>query len=150
MPIQISTRSRYGLRLMLVLAANYGKGVTLMRDVSKSEDISEKYLGQIIMPLRSSGLVTSQRGSHGGYFLAREPREITVREVVEAIEGKIAPDPDADNPDTFNKPTAFVAARVWKKLAADMETSLGSFTLAELARQAREMREKEPAENYVI
>jgi Rrf2 family protein len=148
MAIHISTRSRYGLRLMLVLAENHGRGVTLMKEVSRLEGISEKYLGQIIIPLRSSGLVASQRGSHGGYHLARPPGQITVRDVVEAIEGRIVADPDADKPEAAQRPVSAVTARVWKKLGRDMEDSLSAFTLAELVRQAREMHE--PAANYVI
>jgi Rrf2 family protein len=148
MPIQMSTRSRYGLRLMVSLAINYGHGITLMKDVSRGEDISEKYLGQIIIPLKSAGLVTSQRGSHGGYALSRPPEEITVKDVVEAIEGKISPVPCVEDPESCARATSCVAAQVWKKLAEGMEESLASFTLSELARQANEIRE--PAANYTI
>ncbi len=140
MPIQVSTRSRYGLRLMVALAMNYGQGITLMKDVSQREDISEKYLGQIIIPLKNAGFVASQRGSHGGYSLSRPPEEITVRDVVTAIEGKISPVPCVDDPEACTRVTLCVAARVWKKLSEDMEKSLSSFTLADLVRQAREVR----------
>jgi Rrf2 family protein len=148
MPIQMSTRSRYGLRLMLALALNYGQGITLMKEVSRREGISEKYLGQIIIPLKNAGLVTSQRGAHGGYALSRPPEEITVRDVVVAIEGNITPVPCLEDPEACARVTSCVATRVWKKLAEDMEGSLSSFTLAELARQAREI--KEPVSNYSI
>jgi Rrf2 family protein len=148
MPMQVSTRSRYGLRLMVALAMNYGNGITLMKHVSRAEGISEKYLGQIIIPLKSAGLVDSQRGSHGGYALSRPPQEITARDVVEAIEGKIAAAPCAEDPRSCARSASCVTARVWRKLTEDMETSLSSFTLAELARQARELRET--AANYVI
>jgi Rrf2 family protein len=150
MPLQISTRSRYGLRLMIVLAEHYGRGVTLMKDVSHAENISEKYLGQIIMPLRGAGLVTSQRGSHGGYMLARPPAEITVRDIVVAIEGKISPDPDADNVEASTHPTALAASKVWKRLADNMDAALAAFTLAELVRLSRELQDQEPEVNYVI
>jgi Rrf2 family protein len=133
---------------MTALAMNYGNGITLMRDVSRGEDISEKYLGQIIIPLKSAGLVSSQRGAHGGYALARSPADITVRDVVEAIEGKIAPVPCVDDPGTCARASSCAATGVWKKLAEDMERSLSSFTLAELARQVREARD--PAGDYSI
>ncbi len=148
MPIQVSTRSRYGLRLMVALAMNYGRGITLMKDVSRGEDISEKYLGQIIIPLKSAGLVTSQRGSHGGYSLSRPPAEITVRDVISAIEGKIAAVACVEDPESCARSASCVAARVWRRLSEDIEGSLASFTLAELARQAREPRE--PGADYVI
>ena len=76
--MKISARARYGVRLMMVLARNYGKGPIYLKDIAKEEEISEKYLGQIIIPLRGAGLVLSSRGSHGGYMLAREPSEINL------------------------------------------------------------------------
>ncbi len=149
MPIKISTRSRYGLRLMLSLARNYGQGITLMKDVSQREDISEKYLSQIIIPLKNAGFVVSQRGSHGGYSLSRPPEEITVADVVTAIEGKISPVPCVDDPLACERISSCVATMVWKKLTEDVERSLSSFTLAELVRQARDIREP-AAVNYAI
>jgi Rrf2 family protein len=148
MPFQLSTRGRYGVRLMVALAMNYGKGIALLKDVSRREGISEKYLGQIIIPLKASGLVASQRGAHGGYALAQPPERITVKDVVEAIEGKISPVPCAEEESACDRSTSCVVMGVWRNLRQDIEKSLSSFTLAELARQARE--EIAPAENYVI
>jgi Rrf2 family protein len=145
----MSTRGRYGVRLMVALALNWGNGITLLRDVSRREGISVKYLGQIIIPLKNSGLVTSQRGSRGGYALGRPPEEITVRDVVEAIEGRIRVAPCVTEPDGGRaggesrgecaRITSCVATRVWKKLGEDIGASLSSFTLAALAHQARDL-----------
>jgi Rrf2 family protein len=139
MPMHMSTRGRYGVRLMVALALNYGNGITLLREVARREGISEKYLGQIIIPLKSAGLVVSQRGARGGYGLARQPETITVKDVVEAIEGKIAAVLCANDPEACARATSCVATQVWKKLSEDIERSLSSFTLAALARQAREL-----------
>lgn len=76
--MKITTRVRYGVRLMLDLALNYGKGAKVLKDLAQKEGISEKYLSQIISPLKSKGLVSSGRGAHGGYVLAKAPNEITV------------------------------------------------------------------------
>ena len=144
---------------MVSLAQRYGSKSSLLRDISRQEEISEKYLGQIVIPLKSAGLVLSHRGSHGGYALSRPPAEITVKEVVEALEGTIAPvecvDPAAgdgrecrENAPVCARATHCVATRVWKKLRDDIVDSLSSFTLGDLARQANEIGE--PAENYVI
>jgi Rrf2 family protein len=133
---------------MIVLAMNYGKGATLMKDVSRGEGISEKYLGQIIIPLRAAGLVTSQRGARGGYTLAAAPDAITVRNVVEAIDGKITPVPCVDAPSACPRSSSCVASRVWKKLGDDIVRSLSAFTLAELARDARGAGER--PSTYVI
>jgi Rrf2 family cysteine metabolism transcriptional repressor len=156
----MSTRGRYGVRLMVALALNYGRGSALLNGIARQEGISEKYLGQIIIPLKSSGLVVSQRGAHGGYSLARPPEDITVKDVVEAIEGAVAPvpcvDPAAgagpaecgDDPTGCDRATTCVATRVWQKLHDDIVSSLSSFTLAAMAKEAREMAP--PAQNYVI
>jgi Rrf2 family cysteine metabolism transcriptional repressor len=160
MSLQMSTRGRYGVRLMVALALNYGSGTSLLKALARQEGISEKYLGQIVIPLKASGLLASQRGAHGGYSLARPPEAITVKDVVEAIEGAIAPvpcvDPTAsagpgecgDDPTGCDRATTCVATRVWQKLRDDIVATLSSFTLAELARQAREIGPA--AENYVI
>jgi Rrf2 family protein len=145
---------------MVALALNYGRGSSLLGDIARREDISEKYLGQIIIPLKSAGLVVSQRGAHGGYSLARAPETITVKDVVEAIEGAIAPVPCVDSaagasaaecgddPTGCSRATTCVATRVWTKLRDDIVSTLSSFTLAAMAKEAREI---EPAaENYSI
>ena len=144
MPMHMSTRGRYGVRLMVALALNYGNGITLLRDISRREGISEKYLGQIIIPLKSAGLILSQRGSRGGYALARPPEAITVKDVVEAIEGRIAAVLCVHEPEACARASACVAMRVWQKLSEDIERSLSSFTLAGLARQSRELADAEP------
>ena len=160
MSLQMSTRSRYGVRLMVALAVNWGGGTSLLRDLARQEGISEKYLGQIVIPLKASGLVSSHRGAHGGYSLARPPRDITVKDVVEAIEGKIAPvacvDPEAgvspgecgERPEDCGRMTTCVVTQVWRKLRDDIDRTLRGFTLEELARRAREIGQA--AENYAI
>jgi len=160
MSLHMSTRGRYGARLMVALALRHGSGSILLREIARQEGISEKYLGQIIIPLKAAGLIASHRGAHGGYSLARLPEDITVKDVVEAIEGRIAPvpcvDPEAgagagecgENPAGCDRLTTCVVTQVWKKLRLDIDRSLSSFTLAALARQARELGQT--AENYVI
>jgi Rrf2 family transcriptional regulator, cysteine metabolism repressor len=160
MSLQMSTRGRYGVRLMVALALRHGNGSTLLREIARQEGISEKYLGQIIIPLKASGLVISHRGAHGGYSLARPPEDITVKDVVEAIEGAIAPvpcvDPSAgasrgecgENPSGCDRATTCVAIGVWRTLRDDIVRTLSSFTLNTLAREARELTG--PVENYMI
>ena len=86
--MKLSTRTRYGVRLMLELALNYGKGYTLLKDVARHEEISEKYLSLIIIPLKSAGLVTATRGARGGYMLARAPKDISLKELFDVLEGE--------------------------------------------------------------
>lgn len=87
--IRLSTKGRYGTRLMLNLARHYleGKDAIILKDISKEEDISIRYLEQIIIPLRINKLVKSIRGAGGGYTLTRPPAEIKMREILEVLEG---------------------------------------------------------------
>jgi len=125
---------------MIALGMKYGQGITLMKDVSRSEDISEKYLGQIIIPLKAAGLVSSQRGSHGGYALGKPPEKITVKDIVEAIEGEIVPVPCTDVSEPCERAGFCAATKVWRHLAEDMKKSLASFTLSDLVRDAKDSR----------
>ena len=89
--MKISTRGRYGIRLMLALALNYNNGTIPLKTIAKDQGISEKYLEQIINPLTKSGLVKSFRGAQGGYHLAKSPEQITVGMILRATEGDLAP-----------------------------------------------------------
>src|SRR4030042_540461 len=86
--MKLSTRTRYGVRLMVALALNYGKDPVFLKDIAKGENISEKYLSLIIIPLRGVNLVNSVRGAHGGYNLSKEPSQITLKEIVDVLEGE--------------------------------------------------------------
>jgi Rrf2 family cysteine metabolism transcriptional repressor len=87
--IRLSTKGRYGTRLMLNLAQHYGNGsrAVILKDVSTDEEISIRYLEQIIIPLKINRLVKSIRGAGGGYTLARKPEEIRLAEILHALEG---------------------------------------------------------------
>jgi len=89
--MRISTKGRYGARLMLNLALHYNKGNVLLKNIAKREDLSEGYLEHILPPLKAAGLVISSRGAYGGYSLAKAPSEITLKDVVQALEGPISP-----------------------------------------------------------
>jgi Rrf2 family protein len=85
--LKLSTRSRYGLRFMYELALHFGEGVILLKQIAKTQNISEKYLSNLAIPLKGAGLITSIRGSHGGYELTKHPSQITVKEMYEILEG---------------------------------------------------------------
>jgi Rrf2 family transcriptional regulator, cysteine metabolism repressor len=87
--MKLSTRSRYGTRMMFELALHYEKGPLQLSEIAKKEKISEKYLGQIVILLRSANLVDSVRGSQGGYLLTRAPDKISLKDIVQVLEGSI-------------------------------------------------------------
>jgi Rrf2 family transcriptional regulator, cysteine metabolism repressor len=89
--MRISTRSRYGLKVMYELALKYGGEPVFLKEIARVHKISEKYLSKLVIPLRGVGLITSHRGAHGGYTLARPPRDVTVMEIVRVLEGDFAP-----------------------------------------------------------
>ena len=91
--MKISTKGRYGIRLMLSLALHYDKGTLALKSIAREQDISEKYLEQIVTPLARVGLVKSERGSQGGYRLTKAPADYTAGEILRAIEGSVAPIP---------------------------------------------------------
>jgi Rrf2 family transcriptional regulator, cysteine metabolism repressor len=87
--IRLSTKGRYGTRLMLNLARHYGNShdAVILKNISEDERISIRYLEQIIIPLKINRLVKSIRGAGGGYTLARKPEDIKVGEILQALEG---------------------------------------------------------------
>lgn len=89
--MKISYKGDYALKIILDLALNYGQGVTQIRDISKRQDIPERFLEQIITILKGAGYVKTMRGPKGGVYLAKEPAKITVGQIVRLIEGPTAP-----------------------------------------------------------
>ncbi len=87
----ISTRGRYALRVMIDLARNSGEGYIPMKDIASRQDISKKYMEQIMPSLAKNGLVEGIHGKGGGYRLTREPSEYTAGEILRLAEGDLAP-----------------------------------------------------------
>ena len=88
--MRLSTRGRYGTRLMVDLAQHYADGPIPLAAIAKRQDLSAKYLEQLIILLKGAGLIRSVRGRRGGYMLARKPEEISVGEIVETLEGRLS------------------------------------------------------------
>jgi Rrf2 family protein len=93
---QLSKRTQYSLRAMYALARGYGKGPVLISTLADEEAIPKKFLEQILLALKSSGLVESKKGKGGGYSLVRSPEKITVADVIRLMEGPLAPLPCAN------------------------------------------------------
>ena len=87
--MKLSTKGRYGVKAMVELAINYGGAPLSIKTISKRQNISEYYLEQLFSPLRKAKLITSIRGAQGGYVLSREPKDITVAEIMYVHEGPI-------------------------------------------------------------
>ncbi len=133
--MRLSTRSRYGVRLMLVLALHGRSGPMFLKDIARAEDISEKYLGQIIIPLKASGLVHTFRGAHGGYILGRPASGITLREIIEPLEGDLGLVDCVKNGTVCDRSTDCITRSIWSEMSARVIDYLESLTLEDLVKK---------------
>jgi len=139
--MKLSTRTRYGVRLMVALAQNYGKDPVFLKDIAKGENISEKYLSLIIIPLRGVNLVNSVRGAHGGYNLSKEPSQINLKEIVDVLEGECSLVECVKNPSSCERTTICATHDVWAMIGEKISETLSSITLDRLAKNNQEKAE---------
>jgi Rrf2 family protein len=147
--MKLSTRSRYGVRLMFELALNYGKEPVLLRNIAKNQDISEKYLSKIIIPLKAAGFVNSLRGAHGGYVLAKEPINISMKEIIEVLEGDISPVECVKNTSLCKRVSVCPTRDVWCKLNNEISETLKNISLEEIVNNSKS-KEDEHSLTYCI
>jgi len=137
--MKISTKGRYALRLMLDLAINSNGSFIPLKDIAARQEISDKYLEQIITRLNKSGYVKSMRGMQGGYMLAFEPYKYTVGMILRLMEGSLSPVPCLEEGNTeCNKSTDCVTVEVWKKLKDAIDNVVDNITLEDLVNKSME------------
>lgn len=138
--IKLSTKGRYGTRLMLNLALHYdaGQEPVILKNVAREEDISIRYLEQIIIPLKLSKLVKSIRGAGGGYILTCPPSKIKLIEVIEALEGPIALVDCVDDLEYCDKTPRCATYEVWKEASDLLKNYFTRTTLQHLVERAQE------------
>ena len=120
MAVKISTKGRYALRLMLDLALHGGDGRPVsLKDVSRRQQLSDKYLEQIVTPLSKAGLVRSMRGAGGGYLLTRGPADYTVGEILRPLEGDLAPVECATDAQFCERSGQCVTVELWQQEKGD-------------------------------
>jgi Rrf2 family protein len=139
--MKISTRARYGTRLMVALGAHYGQRPVFLKEIAKAEEISEKYLSQIIMPLKAAGLVNSFRGAHGGYVLSRAPAQISLKDIVGVLEGDFNLVGCVGNPSECSRVSICVTRDLWSKLGRQISEMLKTVTLEDLVKRFKEKRQ---------
>ncbi|PKL42113.1 MAG: Rrf2 family transcriptional regulator [Candidatus Riflebacteria bacterium HGW-Riflebacteria-1] len=139
--MKISTRSRYGLRIMVELAQNAGKGLISAETIAKKQEISEKYIHLLVGPLISAGLVRAVRGAQGGYEIARSSDNISALDVIAAIEGKTEPAPCLGQKFTCSRETDCATQDLWKTLASAVDNVLADCTLTSLMYRHRSKQE---------
>lgn len=141
--MRLSTKGRYGARAMLDLALNSGEGPILLRDIARRQEVSEKYLEHSITALRKAGLVRSIRGARGGYVLAKSPSQIRLSEIMEVLEGSMAPVECVDDPQVCQRAQLCVTRDIWAKMKEAIDNILESITLQDMVeRQNRKKNSK--------
>lgn len=144
--MKISTRGRYALRMMLDLAVNNNGEPIRLKDISKRQGISDKYLEQIISILNKAGFVRSIRGPQGGYMLNREPKEYTVGMILRLTEGSLAPVACLDyEPNDCERRNECVTLILWEKLNDAIKSVVDNITLRDLVQW-----QMEKSDNYII
>jgi Rrf2 family iron-sulfur cluster assembly transcriptional regulator len=134
--MKLSTRSRYGTRLMLDMAQHYHDGPIHLANVAKRQGISVKYLEQIIIPLKKADYIRSVRGPKGGHTLARAPEEITVGEIVALLEEGATFVECSDHDESCERSSTCLTRRLWKEAARAMFDKLHAVTLADVIKDA--------------
>ena len=137
--MKISTKGRYALRLMLDLAIHGSKGPTSLKDTAKRQEISEKYLEQIISVLNKAGYVKSIRGAQGGYKIARDPSNYTVGMILRLTEGSLNPVACLDDEiNECERCDTCETLEVWKDLAKAINSVVDHVTVADLVERQQE------------
>lgn len=132
--MKLTTRSRYGTRMLLDIALNQEDGPVSIKDIAMRQEISLKYLEKLIRVLRKEGFIKSKLGARGGYTLARDPENIPIGDVVHSLE-KTAPCFDCDEDRTCCPRMHVCLTRtIWEEARKAMHQKLNSFTLADLIR----------------
>lgn len=142
--MKISTRGRYALRLMIDIGLNDQEAPVRIKDIAQRQEISEKYLEQIVSVLNKAGFVRSSRGPQGGYRLARAPQDYTVGEILTLIEGSLAPVACLETPvNECLREAVCPTLLLWKKIDDAVHEVVDSVTLEDLLEWQKRLLPKE-------
>ncbi|MBA7503386.1 HTH-type transcriptional regulator CymR [subsurface metagenome] len=136
--MKLSAKGRYGTRALLDLALHWGEGLVPLKDVARRQEIPLPYLEHLIAPLIAAGIIKSTRGPRGGVSLLKHPEEIKLSEVIQLLEGSIAPVECVDNPKSYPCSDLCVTRDIWGEVKKAIDGVLESTTLQDLVeRQTR-------------
>jgi len=141
--MKLSTRSRYGTRMLLDMAQHYNQGPVHLGDIAKRQNISLKYLEQIIIPLKKAHYVESHRGPKGGHMLAKPPEQITVGEIVALLEEGTSLVECAEHAERCERSQNCPTRMIWQEAAQAMFDSLKAITLADLIKRGCDGKSRE-------
>jgi len=130
--MKLSTKSRYAVRALIDLITHYEGKPILIKDIAKRENISERYLENIFTQLRAGGILISMKGKNGGFLLAKDPKEITIYDIVKVIDGDIVLVECIMNVLFCDKAPNCVTRELWKSLSEKIKEELQKYTLQDL------------------
>jgi Rrf2 family protein len=133
--MRLSTRGRYGTRLMVDLAQHYADGPIPLAEIAKRQDLSAKYLEQLIILLKGTGLIRSTRGRLGGYMLAKRPEEINLGEIIETLEGRLAIVDCVTEPDLCDRSLDCPTRGIWVGMTDILKKQLFSLSLQDVVQK---------------
>jgi len=134
--MKLSTRTRYAVRAMIELAQHEAERPLQLKIIAQRQEISVKYLEQLMAVLKAAGLVNSIRGSRGGYVLARAPNQITLSDILHCVEGPVATVGCVEDGNRCARAAECAARDVWTKVERAIENVLQSITLQDVAETA--------------
>ncbi|MBQ9368576.1 MAG: Rrf2 family transcriptional regulator [Victivallales bacterium] len=148
--MKISTKGRYGLRILIDLATHDTQKPRLVRDIAESQQISEKYISRLIIDLRRARLVRSVRGVKGGFFLARSPKEITLLDILETMEGTLSIVDCVMAPEKCTHNADCTARGIWQKLNDGIRELMRNITFEQILEEYRNGTAKDGVFDYCI
>ena len=137
--MKVSTKGDYGVRALVELAHHYGQGPVQSAEIASRQEVPEPYLDQLLTALKRAGFIRSVRGPQGGHALIRDPRDVTLCEVMTALEGSLAAIPCVDDPSACTKTGGCVQRDVWEQVRDATREILERVTIADLAEKDREL-----------
>jgi Rrf2 family transcriptional regulator, cysteine metabolism repressor len=147
--MRVSTKFRYGLRAMLDIAQNESKGPVLVRTIADRQNISKKYLDNLLVSLKNSGLLRSVRGAKGGYSLAKSASKITVADIAIALEGPPNLIDCVVDPSLCPRVTTCPTNEFWREMSEALEHFMEKTTLEYLVQRGVEKQNKAASMYYV-
>jgi Rrf2 family iron-sulfur cluster assembly transcriptional regulator len=145
--MKLTTRSRYGTRLVLDMAQHYDEGLIQLSMIAKRQNIPLKYLEKIVTPLKRAKYVKSVRGAKGGHMLAKHPEEITVGEIVLLLEKGLILTRCTENPEVCDRSETCLTRSVWKEATEALHAKLKSITLMDLVMMERACHKEQGDQN---
>ena len=135
--MKLSTRARYGTRALLDLTRHAGEKPVQLKEIAGRQNISLHYLEHIITPLVGAGIIRSIRGARGGLKLTRHPKDVKLSEVIQLLEGTIAPVDCIGNPESCDRADLCVTRDVWCEMKKAIDATLDSVTLQDLVEKQK-------------